>query len=290
MNSISYFFNSHLFTLPAIANIVITPVGGTYSVDQLVSLSCATPGVTIRYTVSEAPGTAIHPTESYGTIYTAPFTISSSSAINVIGYKDGMVSATLYAYLNIWYPVAPPVFTPVAGTYLTSQSVTIATATVGATIRYTTDGSIPSPTNGTVYSGAIVISSTTTLKAIAYKSLMTDSTVTSSVLTIQPATVSQSWACNLTGKNIAVTMNTLYPNNDLIQTKSIAASGNRSGTINICTPYKLSFSVTNNMGATKTMEVYVGGNFIGGQPVLAGTNAVPAMSTVYTGAIELVFY
>lgn len=76
-------------------------------------------------------------------------------------------------------PVAAPTFTPGGGAYSSAQTVSIGTTTTGATIRYTVDGSPPSQSNGTVYSGPIVISSNTTLKAIAYKSGMTDSTVTS---------------------------------------------------------------------------------------------------------------
>src|SRR5262249_47861339 len=41
-------------------------------------------------------------------------------------------------------------------------------------------------TSGTVYSGPVLISATTTLKAIAYKSGMTDSTVTVGTYTINP--------------------------------------------------------------------------------------------------------
>jgi len=76
-------------------------------------------------------------------------------------------------------PVAAPTFNPGGGSYTTAQSVTISTATNGASIRYTTDGSTPSETAGTLYSGPVTISSTTTLKAIAYASGMADSAVAS---------------------------------------------------------------------------------------------------------------
>jgi hypothetical protein len=61
---------------------------------------------------------------------------------------------------------ATPVFTPPAGTYIVAQSVTITDATPGAAIYYTTDGTIPS-TRSSLYSGAITVSATTTLQAIA---------------------------------------------------------------------------------------------------------------------------
>ena len=75
--------------------------------------------------------------------------------------------------------VATPAFNPPAGVYSSAQSVTISTATAGASIRYTTDGSTPSSTIGTAYSGPVSVSSSATLKAIAYMAGMTDSTVTS---------------------------------------------------------------------------------------------------------------
>jgi hypothetical protein len=84
--------------------------------------------------------------------------------------------------------VATPTITPATGTFTSAQSVTIADSTSGATIRYTTDGSTPTETNGTVYTGAFNVSATTTVKAIAYMSGSTDSTVASSTITINLAT------------------------------------------------------------------------------------------------------
>ena len=84
---------------------------------------------------------------------------------------------------------AAPVISPAGGSFTSAQSVTISTATSGASIRYTTDGSTPSSTLGTVYTGAVTLSSTTTLKAITYKSGMTDSSVTTAVFTITTAPV-----------------------------------------------------------------------------------------------------
>ncbi len=73
--------------------------------------------------------------------------------------------------------VAAPTFTPPGGTYSSAQPVTISTTTLGASIRYTTDGSTPSSTFGTVYSGPVSVGSSLTLKAIAYMAGMTDSLV-----------------------------------------------------------------------------------------------------------------
>ncbi|HOT77189.1 MAG TPA: chitobiase/beta-hexosaminidase C-terminal domain-containing protein, partial [Candidatus Wallbacteria bacterium] len=57
----------------------------------------------------------------------------------------------------------------------------------GASIRYTTDGSEPSSVAGTVYAVPVSVTATTTLKAIAYKSNMLDSAVTSKTYTMKTA-------------------------------------------------------------------------------------------------------
>jgi hypothetical protein len=68
-----------------------------------------------------------------------------------------------------------------------SVSVTMATTTPNCTIRYTTNGTDPSPTAGTVYSGPVTLTSTTTLKAIAYGTGVTASTITSQDYVITPS-------------------------------------------------------------------------------------------------------
>ena len=62
---------------------------------------------------------------------------------------------------------ATPTFNPPAGYYVTPQSVTINCTTSGATIHYTTDGSIPSAAS-TVFTAPISVTTTKTIRAIAY--------------------------------------------------------------------------------------------------------------------------
>ena len=80
---------------------------------------------------------------------------------------------------------ATPTFSPAAGTYTEAQNVTISTTTSGASIYYTTDGSTPSASNGTLYTGAINVSETTTIKAIAVKTGNNDSQVAEATYTIE---------------------------------------------------------------------------------------------------------
>src|ERR1700694_572731 len=62
--------------------------------------------------------------------------------------------------------------------------VTNGSTTSGATIRYTTDGSTPTETVGTLYSTPVAVGGNTTLKAIAYATGMSDSTVATAAYTI----------------------------------------------------------------------------------------------------------
>src|SRR5206468_875927 len=84
---------------------------------------------------------------------------------------------------------AAPAFSLAAGAYSSAQSVTLST-TAGASIRYTTNGSTPTQTSGTLYTGAIAVNTTTTIKAIAYQSNWADSAVVSATYTITPLAVS----------------------------------------------------------------------------------------------------
>lgn len=64
-----------------------------------------------------------------------------------------------------------------SGTYEYAQSVTLATTPSDSTIRYTTNGTDPDHTNGTLYSGAISVTGNTTIKAMAYKTGLDDSPI-----------------------------------------------------------------------------------------------------------------
>jgi hypothetical protein len=151
---------------------------GAYPSPQTVSLSDSTAGATIYYTTN---GTT--PTTS-STKYSGAITVSVTETIQAIavetGYTNSAVSSVLYTIAG---GIAAPAFSPAPGTYATSQAVTISDSTAGTTIYYTTNGTTPT-TSSTKYSGAITVSATETLEAIAVKTGSSNSAVTTASYTI----------------------------------------------------------------------------------------------------------
>ncbi|MBN1671114.1 MAG: CotH kinase family protein, partial [Kiritimatiellae bacterium] len=90
--------------------------------------------------------------------------------------------------------VAEPTFGKAHGFYDSAVSVSISSATAGATIRYTTDGSKPTATYGTVLAngGAVTISKTTCLRAVGCQSGLTDSAVQTQTYIFLGAVLGQS--------------------------------------------------------------------------------------------------
>jgi uncharacterized protein (DUF1800 family) len=112
--------------------------------------------------------------------------IGAAGAFEVL---SGLASGTVHLLVDVngyfadptleQTTVAPPAFNPPPGSYSSQQRVEIITSTPGAQIFYTTDGSTPSGSHGTLYTGAVTVPATTTLEAIAVKLGLADSPVTS---------------------------------------------------------------------------------------------------------------
>ena len=168
-------------TETAVATPTFSPAAGSYSSAQQVTISDSTSGAAIFYTTN---GTT--PTAS-STRYVGAIDVSATTTIKAIATATGMsnsaVASATYT-IGAETVVAMPTFSPVAGTYTTSQSVTISDSTAGAAIFYTTDGTTPTASS-TRYTGAIAVSATTTINAIATDSGLTNSAVATAVYTIK---------------------------------------------------------------------------------------------------------
>ena len=113
-------------------------------------------------------------------------TFSDASA-NPTTFTMGTANATVTANFEQSSTVANPSFTVSEGTYNEAQSVEINCPTDGATIYYTIDGNDPT-TESAVYSSAIAVNATTTIKAFAVKDGMTNSGIASATYTLKCAT------------------------------------------------------------------------------------------------------
>jgi hypothetical protein len=181
---------SYTINLPA-ATPVMSPVAGTYTSAQSVTITDATTGAAIYYTTN---GTT--PTAS-STLYSGTISVSSTETIEAIAIAGGFSNSAVASatYTISLAAAATPVISPAAGTYTSTQSVTITDATTGAAIYYTTNGSSPTASS-TLYSGALSVSSTETIEAIAVAGGFSNSTVASAAYVIQVVTPSYTLAAN----------------------------------------------------------------------------------------------
>jgi hypothetical protein len=170
---------------------VFSPAAGSYVGAQSISISSTTAGASIAYTTDGSTPTESGGTVTHGTLYSGPVSVSTGTTLSAIAFGTGLTDSTVStAAYTIIGTVAAPAFSPVAGTYTVGQLVPLLSATSGASIAYTTDGSTPtesggSVTHGTLYSGtALMIGATTTIKAIGFKTGMADSAVSTAVYTI----------------------------------------------------------------------------------------------------------
>ena len=117
---------------------MFSPGAGIYDAQQIIRVSTPTPGATIhtRPTARTRPRPTdrSHPAARWRSIATTP--------LRARGFRNGLapsaVTEALYALV-----VSSPVATPAGGAFTTPQHVVLGTATAGAAITYTLDGSEP---------------------------------------------------------------------------------------------------------------------------------------------------
>jgi hypothetical protein len=98
-------------------------------------------------------------------------------------YEKAIIDNVSYSQV-ISNVTSNPMFSPSEGTYNGPQQITLSSTPSDATIRYTIDGSNPTETVGTIYSGPFQVSTNTTIKAVAYKTGWITSQVISGSYTI----------------------------------------------------------------------------------------------------------
>jgi Legume lectin domain/Chitobiase/beta-hexosaminidase C-terminal domain len=170
---------SNVYTIQA-GMPMFTPAPGSYASSQNVTITDSTAGAAIHYTLDGSTPTAT------STLYSGPVVVNTTGTLSAIAIAPGLANSAVASGL---YTIAAsgatatPTFSPVAGTYSSTQNVTISDTTAGATIYYTTDGTTPTTTS-TKYVGAILVSSTKTITAMATATGFSNSAVAIATYTI----------------------------------------------------------------------------------------------------------
>ena len=174
------------------------------------------------------------------TKYAGPISVAASETINAIatatGYSTSAVGTASYTINVPETPAATPTFSPAAGTYTSAQTVSISSATSGASIYYTTDGSQPT-TASTKYAGPISVAASETINAIATATGYSTSAVGTASYTItQPAP----------GVLSPPTFDASRPKSTVITVSNIAANYNGAP----ATPLTINSVIANCLGST----------------------------------------
>ena len=149
-----------------------SPVAGTYTTAQSVTLGCTTDGATIHYTMTTNGSTPADPTESDATYTTTPISVTlSGTKIKAKAFKDGSTASSVATATYTIKPNKPTVAAAGATVTITGDD--------GLEFYYTTDGSTTPTKSSTKYTGPFEPGADCTIKARAYDTNDNASDVTS---------------------------------------------------------------------------------------------------------------
>ncbi len=159
-----------------------TTASCTTGIGQLGLEACDSAG-TPTSVLNSATVSGTSPTQTF------TWTPTASGTYYFVGYaQDSTLTTTTRSTPIITVTVksttAAPTFTPASGNFTSAQSISLTSATPGATIRYTVNGDAPTSTTGTLYTAPFSITASSTVKAIAYATNLNDSPVTKGIYTL----------------------------------------------------------------------------------------------------------
>jgi len=161
-----------------------TPNSGTYSSTQNVTISDTASAATIYYTTNGTAPT----TSSTACANPCAVSVSTTTTLKAMASGGGYTNSNI-AVATYTIAAATPAFSPNSGTYYTPQTVTITDTTPGVTLYYTTDGSYPTTSGPSCTSPCtLTVATTTTVKAIATGSGISQSGVGYAIYTIAALT------------------------------------------------------------------------------------------------------
>jgi hypothetical protein len=158
--------------------------GGTYTSSLTVAISDSASGATIYFTTNGTTPTTAS-TKYTPAQFGGGVNVSTTETLRAIAIQTGHTNSPVTtATYTITSSVLPAVtFSPSPGTYTSAMSVTMSEAHSGAVVYYTTDGSAPT-TSSTQYGGALWLTASKTLKAIAVEKGFNNSAATTAAYTI----------------------------------------------------------------------------------------------------------
>ena len=183
------------------SGIITTASGGLVSKVEVSWNSNTSNGRTLNVYGKNTAYTAVsdlYNTSNQGTLL-GTIVCGTSTVLNVTGEYTyiGMRSNSGAMWLDeisiTWVlpsDIATPTFSPDGGTYLEAQTVTIECSTEDAVIYYTTDGTTPD-NNSTLYTGAINVTESMTIQAIAYVGTEASNVGTATYTILVPQTIAE---------------------------------------------------------------------------------------------------
>jgi hypothetical protein len=174
----------------------ISPPGGTFTAAQTVTLATTEPSGRIYFTTN-----GLLPTTKNGVLYTEPFSVAASGTVLAVttatGKLDSAPAVAAFVINIAMTEVSPPVLSSPAGEYVNDVSLTMSSPD-GETICYTLDGTPPSCDAAQATSSRCTgnslrytadtqpaIAQPRTVKALACKPGLSNSTVTSATYTFR---------------------------------------------------------------------------------------------------------
>ena len=176
---------------------VTNTISATLTSGSAQAVTFSASGLPVGATASFSSSSCNPTCSSTLTINTGGSTPAGTSAITVSAAAGGVTRTTSFNLTVSLPTVATPTISPNGGSFTSSVSVTLQTATSGASIYYTTDGTAPTQSS-IPYTSAMTLTSSAMIKAVAIKSGSNPSAVASAAFTVvtPPAQLTLTWHDN----------------------------------------------------------------------------------------------
>ncbi len=203
----------------------------------------------------------------YRALSDSVYTAVSTGASSITGLKNGtyyvrlkpvgtmLASASLKLEIKPYAAkkVTTPTFSKKSGSYTGTQTVTISSTTADAKIYYTIDGTVPS-TNSILYTGAITVDKSMTIKAFAVKEGMTNSSLASATYSITTTTTRSSTSgSSLYKSSGSSSKSSRTTTSKSSSSKSSASKSSTTGT------GRISSSLSDSYSSSKSSDSYSSG-------------------------------